>query len=141
MMADFAFSFRGGGQLMEHTTFEQAIEVVKSLPTDDRERFRAWFKEQERLDTTTNGTTMNQSQGKTLLLTLEARAARFQRALRWLDENKAKYLGQWVALDGDRLLAVGTNGKQVYAEAVAAGVAVPLLQQINAEDDLPFGGW
>ena len=72
---------------------------------------------------------------------LEQREARFQRALRWLEENKVKYLGQWVALDGDQLLAAGTDGKQVYAEAVAAGVAVPLLQQIKAEDDLPFGGW
>lgn len=126
---------------MEHTTFEQAIEVVKSLPTAERERFSEWFKEQERLDTKTNETTALESSVQAMPPTLAEREARFQRALRWLEENKARYLGQWVALDGERLLAAGADGKQVYAEALAAGVTVPLLQQINAEDDLPFGGW
>lgn len=126
---------------MEHTTFEQAVAVVNSLPTSDRKRFEEWFKAQERLDTKTNGTSAIESTTQSMSLTLEEREARFQRALRWLEENKVKYLGQWVALDGDRLLAAGTDGKQVYAEAVAAGVAVPLLQQIHADDDLPFGGW
>ncbi len=126
---------------MEHTTLEQAIEVVNSLPTSDRERFEKWFRDQERLDTRTNGTLAKQSQGQVLSSTLEEREARFQRSLRWIEENKAGYLGQWVALDGDRLLAAGADGKQVYAEAIAAGVAVPLLQQINADDALPFGGW
>ena len=126
---------------MEHITLEQAIEVVKSLPTSDRERFSEWFKEQERLDTKTNGSSAIESPAQPMPSTLAEREARFQRALRWLEENKAEYLGQWVALDGDRLLAAGTDGKQVYADAVAAGVATPLLQQINVEDDLPFGGW
>ena len=62
-------------------------------------------------------------------LTLAEREARFQRALRWIEENKAQYLGQWAAVDGDRLLAAGADGKQVYAEAVAAGVAVSKLTQ------------
>ena len=118
---------------MEHTTFEQAIEIVKALPSEDRERFGEWFKDQEQLDKTASSQTMPS--------VLEQREARFRRALRWLEENKVKYMGQWVALDGDQLLAAGTDGKQVYAEAVAAGVAVPLLQQIKAEDDLSFGGW
>ncbi|MBL8208769.1 MAG: hypothetical protein JNM09_31355 [Blastocatellia bacterium] len=118
---------------MERTTFEQAIEVVNSLPTDDRERFNQWFKEQEHLDTKANGAPSIKFSSQPSPMTLEKREARFQRALRWLEENKAKYLGQWVALDGDRLLAAGADGKQVYAKAIAAGVAVPLLHQINLE--------
>lgn len=126
---------------MEHTKFEQAVEIVRALPTDDRERFNRWFKGQEQLDTKANGTRMREAATQPTPASLEEREVRFQRSLQWLEKNKAVYLGQWVALDGDRLLAAGTDGKQVYAEAVAAGVAVPLLQQINAEDDLPFGGW
>ena len=126
---------------MENTTFEQAIEIVTALPTEDRDRFSEWFKGQEQLDTKANGTRVREAATQPTPAILEGQEARFQRALQWLEENKAQYLGQWVALDGDRLLAAGTDGKQVYAEAVAAGVAVPLLQQINAEDDLPFGGW
>lgn len=122
---------------MEHATFEQAVEIVKALQSADHERFIEWFKGQERLDAKTNGN----SRARAMLITLEEQEARFQLALQWIEENKAKYSGQWVALEGDRLLASGTDGKQVYADAVAAGVAVPLLQQINADDDLPFGGW
>ncbi len=114
---------------MEQITFEQAINLVRGLPPRDRRRVREWIDAQEH------------QPPQAMPLTLQEREARFRRALQWIDENKANYLGQWVALDGDRLLATGTDGKQVYAEAVAAGVAVPLLQQLNADDDLPFGGW
>lgn len=116
---------------MEHATFEQAVEVVKALPAEDRGRLSEWLNSQEQLDKTTPSP----------LSTLEERETRFQNSLQWLEKNKAAYLGQWVALDGGRLLAAGKDGKQVYAKAVATGVTVPLLQQINAEDDLPFGGW
>jgi Family of unknown function (DUF5678) len=126
---------------MEHSTFEQAIEVVESLPTTDRERFAEWFKEQERLDTKSNGTLAIESPAHGMLRTLEEREARFQRALRWLEENKARYLGQWVALDGDRLLAAGTDGKQVYTEAVAAGVEVPFLKRVIEEQEPFYAGW
>lgn len=72
---------------------------------------------------------------------IEARKQKFQHAKQWLEENKAKYLNQWVALDGDQLVASGADGKQVYAEAIAAGVSSPLLHQITEDDKLPFGGW
>lgn len=123
---------------MEHSTFEQAVEAVNSLPTNDRERFNEWFKQQEHLDAKTNGTPASTSQHP---VTLEEREARFQRALRWIEENKAKYLGQWVALDGDQLLAAGSDGKQVYAEAVAAGVEVPFLKRVIEEQEPFYAGW
>ncbi len=124
---------------MENITFEHAVEIVKALPSKDRERFIEWFNRQEQLDATTDKHPVTET--ATMPALIEKREERFQRALQWLDKNKPNYLGQWVALDGDRLLAAGTDGKQVYAKAVAAGVASPLLQQIRAEDDLPFGGW
>ncbi|MBS1811665.1 MAG: hypothetical protein JST84_26120 [Acidobacteria bacterium] len=126
---------------MEPATFEQVVAMVSSLPTHDRERFKEWFKQQERLDTKTNGSPAIESSTQPMPSTLEEREARFQRALRWLEENKAKYLGQWVALDGDRLLAAGTDGKQVYAEAVAAGVEVPFLKRVIEEPEPYYAGW
>ena len=65
---------------MEHTTFEQAVAIVQSLPSEDRERFGEWFKDQEQLDKTASSQTMPS--------VLEQREARFRRALRWLEENK-----------------------------------------------------
>jgi hypothetical protein len=60
--------------------------------------------------------------------------------MRWLKEHRAEYVGQWVALDGDRLLAHGTNSREVREEARKSGVELPLVVEIEA-DDLPFGGW
>lgn len=61
--------------------------------------------------------------------------------LRWLKEHRHKYLGQWVALDGDRLVAHGTNARDVFHTAREAGVKVPFIEQILPTDDMPFGGW
>ena len=59
----------------------------------------------------------------------------------WLANESQPYAGQWVALDGGRLIAHGTNLATVSAAARAAGVARPLLTHLPIEDDLPFGGW
>ena len=61
--------------------------------------------------------------------------------LRWLDEHRHEYVGEWVALQGDRLLAHGISARVVYDEARALGVDVPSLLRIEPPDELPFGGW
>jgi hypothetical protein len=63
------------------------------------------------------------------------------RELQWLATHRHEYLGQWVALEGDRLLAHGTNAREVFQQARQAGVASPFIEQILPIDELPFGGW
>ena len=60
---------------------------------------------------------------------------------RWLAEHGHEYAGQWVALDGDRLLAHGEQAREVYAAAHDSGVRLPLVVRVNPPDQLPFGGW
>ena len=59
----------------------------------------------------------------------------------WLLANRLLYIGQWVALSGDSLLASGPNAPEVYAKARARGVAVPFVAYIDPDDHLPFAGW
>ena len=66
---------------------------------------------------------------------------RWEREQRWLDEHREEYLGQWVALEGDRLLASGADGRAVYEAARAAGVRAPLVTRVEPRDALPFAGW
>lgn len=59
----------------------------------------------------------------------------------WLARESAAHAGQWVALDGKRLLAHGPELAEVSASARAAGVDQPLLTHLPPADEPPFGGW
>ena len=71
-----------------------------------------------------------------------AGSEKFRQAQAWLAANRAIYLGQWVCLDGDKLVSHGADAKQVYAEAKAQGLATPFMEQVQAEETGPYwGGW
>ena len=61
--------------------------------------------------------------------------------MRWIAEHGHEYAGQWVALDGERLLSHGANAREVYEAARNSGVQLPLVVKIDPIDQLPFGGW
>lgn len=63
------------------------------------------------------------------------------RELEWLKEHRHEYLEQWVALEGDRLIAHGPKPREVYEAARAAGIKSPFVEFITAAEELPFGGW
>ena len=64
------------------------------------------------------------------------------KSLRWLDENRRAYLGKWVALDGDKLIADGAAAKEVYQAASAASVRVPFVELVTEAETPPFcGSW
>jgi hypothetical protein len=56
------------------------------------------------------------------------------KSLRWLHENREKYAGLWVALDGDRLIASGPTAQEVYSKAKAEGVQIPFVELVSAQD-------
>ncbi|MCY7344897.1 MAG: DUF5678 domain-containing protein [Pyrinomonadaceae bacterium] len=112
-------------------TAEKIIESVISLPKPEREKFFSWAE---------NEIHKKSSGNNAKEIKLEAEQERFRRSLKWIEEHKEEFDGQWVALDGDTLLAHGSDGKKVHAEAQAKGVLTPLMERIKAKD-LPFGGW
>ena len=59
----------------------------------------------------------------------------------WLAEHGSAYAGQWVALDGNRLVAFGTTFKDVLQAARQAGTPDALLVRAEASDALPFAGF
>ena len=61
--------------------------------------------------------------------------------LRWLANDSRPYAGEWVALDGPRLVAHGLKLATVSAAASAAGVTKPFFARVPREKDVPFGGW
>jgi hypothetical protein len=65
----------------------------------------------------------------------------YKKEISWLDEHRQEFIGQWVALDGNRLLGHGTNAREVFEVARRSGVELPLVVFVDPADELPFGGW
>jgi hypothetical protein len=61
------------------------------------------------------------------------------RELQWVREHEHEYIGQWVALDGDRLIAHGKDAEAVFA-AARSQVPVPFLAHFRPDDGLPTVG-
>ena len=71
-----------------------------------------------------------------------ARTEMFQLAISWIDEHRDEYLGQWVCLDGNKLIANGPDAKQVYRRAKAKGIKIPFIEQVREDETSPYwGGW
>jgi len=59
----------------------------------------------------------------------------------WICEHRNEYGGQWVALDGVRLIAHGEAAHDVFAAARADGARMPLVTYVEPADALPFMGF
>jgi len=107
-------------------SFDQIIKSIEQLPQQEQEKIRRWLDDKG----LPNG---NASQADT---------NRSAKSLRWLQENREKYSGQWVALDGDRLIASGSSAKEVYSKARAEGIEIPFVELVTDPESVPFtGGW
>lgn len=62
-----------------------------------------------------------------------------RREMQWLAAHSREYAGQWVALDGDRLLAHGPHYHEVWAAAEASGVYLPLVTFVDNPDKIYVG--
>ena len=108
-------------------TAEQLLETVRTLPKPEREKFFKLIEVEKYKNGETNGE-------------LERKNKKFRQALQWIEEHKEEFDGQYVVLDGDQLIAHGTDSKTVYDEARAKGIKSPFLERVKAKV-LPWGGW
>jgi hypothetical protein len=111
---------------MPSATLERILDQVKRLTPEERRQLR------EVLDREAVCVAAPPSRGN---------EGRWEREQRWLGEHRDEYVGQWVALEGDRLLASGADGRAVYEAAREAGVRAPLVTRVESRDELPFAGW
>ena len=109
---------------------EQMIEGVRTLPFEDLNRLREVIDEERR----------NKQIDEAKKVKLQEEIAKFKKAEKWLAENREKYMNEWVCLEGDKLIAHGTDGLEVDRQAIAKGIESPFLHHI-VDESLPFGGW
>lgn len=118
---------------MAQISFEEALNVVRSLPYDDQQRLLKAIAPEHRLTEQAASAEQN--------VTRIINSKTYEAEYRWLREHAAQYAGQWVALEGERLLSHGVDVRAVHTAAQAAGVRFPYLVQVEADTELPFGGW
>jgi uncharacterized protein DUF5678 len=104
-------------------SLEQILEEARKLPIEEQRRLRAALHESE-----PNG------KAQTAYRTHERERA-------WIKTHRDEYLGQWVAVEDDRLVAHGKNPREVYLAARAAGIEVPYLVRVERRKEPFTGGW
>jgi hypothetical protein len=61
--------------------------------------------------------------------------------LEWLKAHREEYAGQYVALDGERLVGQGRTLKEANEQARRNSVEKPFLVRVTSENEVLFGGW
>ena len=62
-------------------------------------------------------------------------------SLRWIEEHRREFAGQYVALDGDRLVAHGVDPQEIIAAVRASGLNGLFFTLIPPTDAPPFAGF
>jgi hypothetical protein len=64
------------------------------------------------------------------------------REIAWTRRPEARYRGEWVALDGEAVVAHGADSRAVYESARKQGFESPFLFFVDEPDATPTaGGW
>ena len=103
----------------------EIVEAIHNLPSGEREKIRKLL-EEEKLEKRSE---------------VEQQIQRFQAAEKWLKENRAEFLGQWVCLYGDKLIAHGADGLEVHRQAKEKGIKSPYLVRVIEEPENFVGAW
>src|SRR5262249_47976043 len=104
-------------------TVNQIIEEAKKLPAEERRRLRIAL---ESLDPSGEVAPPPTSHDQ-------------ERA--WIHAHRKEYLGQWVAVDRDRLVAHGVDARSVYLAAREAGIPSPRVDGVESQEEPFTGGW
>lgn len=106
-------------------TANEIIEAIHGLPSSEKEKIRKALEAEKR-----------EKEER-----LKTQIERFKKSEKWLAENHEQYLGQWVCLEGDQLIAHGTDGMEVHRKAKEAGIESPYMVRVIEEPKAYSGAW
>lgn len=115
---------------MAQTTAELLLAEIAALPSEERAKLRALLNRQATtIETRPNG----------FITPFDTQDS--SPSLRWIEEHRAEFAGQYVALDGDRLVAHGVDSQEVIAAVRASGLNGLFFTLIPPADAPPFAGF
>lgn len=113
-------------------TAELILAEIAALPAGEREKVRMLLNRQPSV---VNGQTPTSDFIQPFDTTDSAPS------LNWLAEHRAEFAGQYVALDGDRLLAHDADPQPVIAAVRASGLNGLFFTYLQPLDAPPFAGF
>ncbi len=111
-------------------TFEQALEIVSALPPVELRKLGVWIQARQ----------VSQTVNDSKQAPVNQEIAKFKLAMKWIDDHRTEYPGQWVCLDGDQLIGAGADGVQIHHEAAAKGIEIPFVVQVVTEPEFYYSG-
>ncbi|MBO0722596.1 MAG: hypothetical protein J2P41_17365 [Blastocatellia bacterium] len=116
---------------MSNLTYEVVLDQALALSPEDRARliYQLVAREQSPADARSDTNHDNAVE----YLPLKHPNVDWKSPMAWLRINRDKYRGQWVGLDGGRLVANGSKASEVFAAVHAEGMPLPFIAFI-AED-------
>jgi hypothetical protein len=120
---------------VNQATFDQVFNIVQQWPASEREKLIRALSSESR---ERNGPVVDQP-GRIVPPPVVSKDR--SRENQWLADHQREYIGQWVALEGDRLIAHGEDAAEVFAAADASGIERPMVIYVEDPDAPPFAGW
>jgi len=127
---------------MSELTVENIFSQIVQLPSSELSRLRRMLDQMDQAEQKTSESSLahQEKAEKKIKPPLDKRVPPIPvpdstREFRWLSEHAREYAGQWVALDGDRLIAHGPDARAVYAAANADGAYLPLVTRVEDPDN------
>ena len=105
-------------------------QQIAGLPATEKEELADFLSEQLRQAD-------HQSPGARLISNDVVR----RRRLEWIKSHREEYAGQYVALEGDRLVGSGRTIREAHEQAREKGYPDPFLVRITSEHETLCAGW
>lgn len=131
---------------MSIMTAESILQLIDQLTPLEQAKFKQLLKQRENSSTTqpqseTERPSRQQQNDTTSVPLKPIPLPDGQQELAWLTANRRQYAGQWVALDGSRLIAANPDHDEVWAAANADGAYLPLITFIENPDQITHIIW
>lgn len=115
---------------MTQTTAELILAEIAALPSEERAKLRALLNRQAAAtEAPPNG----------FIAPFDTQDT--TSSLRWIEAHRAEFAGQYVALDGDRLVAHSADPQEIIAAVRASGLNGLFFTLIPPADAPPFAGF
>ena len=125
---------------MPTITAESMLQLIEQMPLTEQLKLKQLMAQRAELQAQPEPANGASSQAKQLGKRLPPRPVPDStHEMRWLAKHQREYVGQWVALDGDRLIAASPNHEEVAAAADADGAYLPLFTYIDDPDKVYAG--